>query len=503
MKSLSFCVLLSVTYFLTLSTFAQGGNTGALTWNIDNGTLTISGEGKMPDYYYSDYAPWDEYKGLFDICIIEIGVTSIGNFAFYHGYNLTSISIPNSVVSIGGVAFYNCTSLTSITIPEGVVSIGKYAFYNCYNLTSITLPNSLKNIGDEAFYLCTALPSIILPDSLERINNKTFARCESLSSIIIPNSVKSIEAEAFFWCFGLTSISIPNSVTSIGEGAFNDCGLTSISIPNSITEIKKSTFVFCSNLTSISIPNSVTSIGNTAFANCENLASVIIPISVTNIGDGAFNNCKKLTSFTNFNPKPVIISPSVFGLVNTSKCILNVPIGSVSAYKHTEVWKSFKNIGIYLVNINVNNEEYGTAVGGGIFKENEIATIEAIANNYFQFVNWTINGVEVSTNNPYTFKVKDDVELVANFVEINGINTIETLTTNVYPNPTTGEIQVKIHESMINEIKIYDIFGRNLLSHPVYDTTVDIINISHLSAGVYFVKISTNVGEVIKKVVKE
>ena len=68
-------MVLSVT-----TAFAQGGTTGPLTWNISGGTLTISGNGAMPDYEYQ--TPWLEY--MFDVrtLIIEYGVTSIGKNAF-------------------------------------------------------------------------------------------------------------------------------------------------------------------------------------------------------------------------------------------------------------------------------------------------------------------------------------------------------------------------------------------------------------------------------------
>ena len=87
-------------------------------------------------------------------------ITSIGNYAFWCCYSLTSITIPNSVTSIGGNAFSYCSSLTSITIPNSVISIERYAFFSCDLLTSITIPNSVTSIGDSSFRNCSSLASV-------------------------------------------------------------------------------------------------------------------------------------------------------------------------------------------------------------------------------------------------------------------------------------------------------------------------------------------------------
>ena len=183
----------------------------------------------MPNYNYPDYAPWYSQREKIKKVVIENGVTSIGDNAFYLCSGLTSITIPNSVTSIGKWAFCGCTGLTSITIPNSVTSIGENTFYGCSGLTSITIPNSVTSIGEYAFSGCSGLTSVTIPNSVTSIGDYAFWDCKSLTSVTIPNSVTSIGDNAFYHCSGLTSLTIPNSVTSIGNGAFSGCsGLTSI-----------------------------------------------------------------------------------------------------------------------------------------------------------------------------------------------------------------------------------------------------------------------------------
>ena len=73
----------------------------------------------------------------------------------------------------------------------------------------------------------------------------------------------------------------------------------------------------------------------------------------------------------------------------------------------------------------------------------------------------------------------------------------------VYPNPTTGELKIENGELKIENVDIFDIYGRNLTSHTSYLLPHTSFDISHLPAGVYFVKIFTEAGVVVKKVVKE
>lgn len=72
---------------------------------------------------------------------------------------------------------------------------------------------------------------------------------------------------------------------------------------------------------------------------------------------------------------------------------------------------------VYTVSVASNNNEWGIANGGGTFEEGQNATITAVAATNYEFVNWTKEGAEVSTENPYTFAVTESATYVANFVE--------------------------------------------------------------------------------------
>ena len=69
---------------------------------------------------------------------------------------------------------------------------------------------------------------------------------------------------------------------------------------------------------------------------------------------------------------------------------------------------------IYTVSATAEN---GTVEGAGQYEEGTQATLTATAAEGYEFVKWTVEGTEVSTENPYTFNVTADVALVANFQE--------------------------------------------------------------------------------------
>ncbi len=340
---------------------ASSGTCGEnLTWSLDGGTLTISGEGAMADYSYSAGAPtspWIASADAITNVVIGNGVTSIGIYAFSELENLTSVTIPSNVASIGSSAFFSCGALTSITIHSGVESIGNSAFANCRSLKAVTIPSGVTSIGDGAFKGCLMLEEVTIPSSVITIGNNAFLNCPDLETVTIPSSVTSIGSNAFASCTSLEEVNLPcnwdeenplytfdgnvstikadhdfedgvctvcgstftcgdnvnwildnGTLTISGTGAMTDYSygatpwyskreeIQTVIIKNGVTTIGNSAFGGCSNLTSITIPTGVTSIGEMAFHSCSNLTSVVIPTGVTSIGERAFYNCSSLAS---------------------------------------------------------------------------------------------------------------------------------------------------------------------------------------------------------------
>ena len=87
----------------------------------------------------------------------------------------------------------------------------------------------------------------------------------------------------------------------------------------------------------------------------------------------------------------------------------------------------------YDVTVTANPIEGGEVTGAGTYTADDEVTVTAIANEDYNFVNWTENDVQVSTNATYTFYIEDDRDLVANFIPVIGSSVI-TITAN----PTTG-----------------------------------------------------------------
>ena len=274
-------------HFNTVYTPINPGEGENITWSLEDGVLTISGEGDMNMLPGRGTAPWYDLREEVTSVIIEEGITSIGFGAFRGFGSLYSFEIPSSVTVIGREAFVGFSAYCKIEIPYGVTTIEPYAFAN-FSDSYLELPETVTRIGYGAFKN-SDLGSIVIPEGITTIEDYTFCRCSYLRDITIPDSVTSIGYSAFDYCQNLEEITIPDSVTQIGKMAFAYCHeLATVTFPNNLSEIKNGTFYNCYNLTNITLPNNITKIGSGAFYSCDSLTEIDIPDSVTQIAAYAF-----------------------------------------------------------------------------------------------------------------------------------------------------------------------------------------------------------------------
>jgi len=230
------------------------GSCGAgLIWNLEEGVLTISGEGAMTEFASANVQPWKNYRSRIVTVVLEGGVTSIGKYAFY-----------------------GCSKLEAVTGGAGVKTIGNYAFYNCGSLAQISMPDSLEQIGEFAFYHCIGLTELELPAGVHTIGAAAFMSCQNLQSIALPEYCENLGSMAFYDCRSLTGVQLPEKLTTLTEQLFGECiGLTTINIPAAVTQIDGAVFAGCTGLTEVQFSGNAPSFAEDAFADWT--ATVLYP----------------------------------------------------------------------------------------------------------------------------------------------------------------------------------------------------------------------------------
>ena len=262
-------------------------------------------------------------------------VNTIGSYAFGYCYDITSVTIPDTITKIEEYAFYNCWGLESISIPRSVTTIQDYAFDECYDLATANLPDTLLGSIDESkvFRGCAidiqegiavnylgegqvrgvtyngmswtykVLDEALRTARLVPNNGNPAVTPAPTGTLTIPSTLNGytiveIGEKSFYECSGLTGVVIPSTVTTIGKNAFCNTGLTALTLPSSVETIKEYAFFGCRSLATVSFNNGLTRIEQYAFCNCESLGNVTFPASLTYIGDKAFRSCGSFTDLT-------------------------------------------------------------------------------------------------------------------------------------------------------------------------------------------------------------
>ena len=119
-------------------------------WSLQDGTLVISAQGAMQDYSAAAQTPWFKDRADIRKIVVQKGVTTIGDYAFYGCENVTSVTLPDTVTQIGKLAFYGCKDLRTLTVPDSVLTVEDYAFAKA-GLQTIVFRGSAPVLGAGIF----------------------------------------------------------------------------------------------------------------------------------------------------------------------------------------------------------------------------------------------------------------------------------------------------------------------------------------------------------------
>ena len=314
--------------FATAATEGDFGENNCLHWEVTTGvisgkTLTISGNGAMPDFDFpnGNLAPWWNYEALGMLTsfgnfklegelkkvVIKDGVTNVSNYALFLLPAATQITLPDSVTRIGRYGIAMCSKLTGMSIPKGVTEIGDFGLAGD-GLTAVTLPDGLQSLGRGAFDTCTSLTNPTLPAAITAVPGKCFADCTKLLNVKYAGTVTAIGDLAFESCKALTAAPIPETVTEIGASAFTGCtALTDVTIPAGVTAIPEDCFRGCTALKDMKLPGTVTSVGHNAFTGCTALGDVRCYGAAPTVepGNSEAHSFEPAIVTIHYNPDPV------------------------------------------------------------------------------------------------------------------------------------------------------------------------------------------------------
>jgi parallel beta-helix repeat protein len=222
-----------------------------------------------------------------------------------------------------------------------------------------------------------------------------------------------------------------------------------------------------------------------------------LPSNITDVGNNILNGDALFTNSAGDD----------YSLLSNSSCVdagkpnttgLNLP--SVDNLGNNRVENGIVDIGAieyqlplveYDVVTSSNPSTGGTTSGDGTYTDGSNVSVSATANAGYGFINWTENGIVVSTSPNFSFTISSDRDLVANFELTSNLNeySIQNEAVIIYPNPTYGPITIESDNFL--SFELFDSLGNFILGSS--EKTIDI---KTQPSGIYVLKIENSKGEI-------
>ncbi len=338
-------------------------------WNIFSRVVELSEEELSPSIYFAN-------ENVKAICVANWDCNSDGELSLYEAQCVTSL----------GTVFKDNPDITSFDELQyftGLKTIGEYAFYDCYSLSSIVLPESLETIESDAFS-GTSISTVYLPLKVSTIVGNPFDGewddCYECDADMYVRYPKRYEVSTYNQYFSsIDGVLYNKAQTKIIDVPLGISG--TISIPSTVIECSDRFYfpdlerinvsaktwyemdfanapyyfytrenyddeledwvdvdidlVYDGDVAipyagNITLPSTIKKIGSNVFQRC-NITKVTIPNGVTSIGRSAFFGCSSLASVVSEIATPFAFGISAFRSI-ASNCSLTVPAGTKDAY---------------------------------------------------------------------------------------------------------------------------------------------------------------------------
>lgn len=153
----------------------------------------------------------------------------------------------------------------------------------------------------------------------------------------------------------------------------------------------------------------------------------------------------------------------------------------------------------YTISVTADPTDGGMVTGAGNYVHGTTCTLTATANENYEFINWTKDGVEVSTDATFTFIVTASEAYVAHFNFDDYV--IENASRcQIYPNPFTDILRITT-DYTAHSISVFDIYGRLLKKQEVSSTQFD-LDLSEFGAGTYLLQVDYGDSRSVHRIMK-
>lgn len=193
-----------------------------------------------------------------DNILVPSHVTQIGDNCF-SGTAITELTTqnwPSQLTTLPPAIFKECEKLQRVDLRGSQVKvIGQEAFSHCNQLSSIALPEGLLEIPRNVCSYSPELQTVIMPTAPVSIGWNAFDGCTKLSHIDLPATLTTIEASAFESC-PIEEVTLPPLVTRYELSTFRNTKLRHVVVPEGVTYLGDRCFE-TDSLRSADIPSTI------------------------------------------------------------------------------------------------------------------------------------------------------------------------------------------------------------------------------------------------------